>query len=292
MKSDRRFTCLWIVFLISRLLAANNDTLQLSRKADSLFGIGHYYEAGNYYQKAAWYSSGKNKITLLLKKVDCLKQEGKFAEAEQLISRNSTDLSDSLLHDLLKQGALCAYLAGDCPKAESYLVTLGYRLLDKKLMEDTGILYALVLNEEGRWSEAKEKLLAQINYGAPFDSVAQRRWVAAVEDLYAEKNYPHLKNPRKARILSHFIPGAGQMYAGKFWEGAGSLGLNLVILGAAAAGVYYHYYFSSLVLGNFFFGKFYLGNIERAEFLVNQRNYLLKKKFNSGLKSGILDIQK
>jgi len=292
MKSGVRYINLLGVFLISWFSAgATTDTLQLAKSADSLFRLEHYYEAGNFYQKASYYCvSQKNKISFLLQKVNCLKQQGLFSDAEAIIASVNTDLPDTLLNELLSQGALCSYLGSQYVKAESYLVTLDYKLSDRRLMNSNLVLYSLVLNEQARWAEAKEKLKSYINNNPLFDSVIKVAYVDEINILYNSGRFPKLKNPKKAKTMSHIIPGLGQMYAGYFGEGLSSLALNTITLAGAAVGIYFQYYFTSIVLGNYFFAKFYLGNVSRAEFLANKRNYLRINKFNSELKPKILKL--
>jgi tetratricopeptide (TPR) repeat protein len=294
MKLRTAYISLLFVFLIDYCrLPAVTDTLLLKRQADSLYAKGDYYAAGNFYQKASFYSLFyKNRIALLLKKVDCLKQEGRFSEAEELISRTGTELSDSLLSCLFSQGALCSYLAGDYKKAESYILQLEYRLSDKTLLKNHLVLLALILNEQARWNEARYRLIEYISYLASSDSLMRKDDLEKIDHLYFSKNYPHLKNPHRARVFSHIIPGWGQIYAGAVSEGIFSFMINAALLSATVVGIYFHYYITSIVAGNFLFGKFYLGNVNRAEFLVNKRNYIKANRFNQHLKEEILLLYK
>jgi tetratricopeptide (TPR) repeat protein len=282
------------VFLIDYgRLQAVTDTLLLKRQADSLYATGNYYAAGNFYQKASFYSlSDRNRIDLLLKKINCLKQEGKFSEAEELVSGTNIELSDSLLSLFFSQGAVCSYLSGDYKKAESYLTQLEYRLSGKTLLKNHLVLLALILNEQTRWDEAKSRLIEYVNYRTSLDSSMRKDCLEKIDQLYLSKNYPHLKNAHKARVFSHIIPGWGQIYAGAVSEGLFSFVLNAVMLGATAAGIYFQYYITSVVAGNFLFGKFYLGNVNRAEFLVNKRNYIKINRFNQRIKPEILLLYK
>lgn len=291
MQLKRRYIELLCVCLISVICSrANNDTLTLVRRADSLFLLNQFYEAGNYYQKAYYYSnSSVNKINLVLKKIDCLKQQGDFSRAEEIISKVKVDaLNDTLLCNLFVQGALCSYLASDYAKAESYFVKLDYKLENKNLMFKNLPLYALVLNELMRWDEARSKVLEYINGNVNFSDTYKQSYTITVDSIYSKKFRPHLKKVEKARLLSQFVPGLGQMYSGYALEGVSSLLLNVMALGATAVGIYFQYYVTGLVIGNYFFGKFYMGNISRAEFLCAKRNYLKLNNYNQSLKTIIL----
>jgi tetratricopeptide (TPR) repeat protein len=294
MKLRAAYIGLLCAFLINcGKLPAVIDTLLLKRQADSLYAKGDYYAAGNFYQKASFYSlSYRNQIDLLLKKINCLKQESKFSEAEELISRTGTEFPDSLLSCLFSQGALCSYLAGDYKKAESYITQLEYRLSDKALLKEHLVLLALILNEQARWNEARSRLIEYVSYRTFPDSLTRKDYLEKIDQMYLSKNYPHLKNAHKARVFSHIVPGWGQIYAGAVREGISSFVLNAVILAATVTGIYFQYYITSIVAGNFLFGKFYLGNVNRAEFLVNKRNYIKTNRFNQQLKPQILLLYK
>ena len=293
-KLKARYISLSGAFLISVLIArCNSDTLSLLVKADSLFHKGYYYEAGNYYQKAYFYSNSiKNKTNLILKKIACLKQLRQFKEVDNIVSKMLLDnLSDSLLLNFLSEAALCSYLANDYNKAESYLIQLEYRLMNKDLLTNTYFIYSLILNEQQRWQEAKEKLKMFVIMFKT-DNVLKNKLLVQIDSAYHPKNYPKLKKPVKAKILSSILPGLGQMYSGAVMEGIGSLALNVFALSVTGAGIYFKYYITGIVTGNFLFGKLYLGGGRRAEFLVLKKNYQRLNKFNNGLKNFNLSILK
>ncbi len=72
------------------------------------------------------------------------------------------------------------------------------------------------------------------------------------------------KNPRKAAWLSTFLPGTGQIYAGKTAEGLGSTGLQAAALGWGIYNILTGYYVTALFTGGGLFQAFYFGGIDRA----------------------------
>jgi TM2 domain-containing membrane protein YozV len=294
MKSKVRCISLLGVFFINLCRAGiGSDTLLLIKKADSLFRAQQYYEAGNYYQKAYFYSqASENKITCILNKIACLKQQARFNEVDNIVGSIKVDnLNDSLLTELLGQGALCCYLANDFKKAESYLVKLEYNLANKSNLVQKNLLYSLVLNELQRWDEAKSKLKDYVTMVVK-DNTVKNTYVLQIDSLYHKKNHPKLKKPETAQLLSHLFPGLGQLYAGAPLEGLSSLALNAFALSITGAAIYYKYYFSGLIAGDFLFGKLYFGGANRANFLAKKKNYQRINKYNNSIKKISLSYSK
>ena len=286
MKLKVRYISLLGVFFINLCRAGiGSDTLLLIKKADSLFNAQQFYQAGNYYQKAYYYSqSSENKITCILNKIACLKQQAHFNEVDNIVSSIKLDnLSDSLLTELLGQGALCCYLANDFNKAESYLVKLEYNLGNKARLTQKNLLYSLILNELQRWDEAKNKLKDYVNKVVA-DSTVKINYFTQIDSMYHKKNYPKLKKPERAQLLSYIFPGLGQLYAGAPLEGLSSLALNAFALSITGGAIYYKYYFSGLIAGEFLFGKLYSGGANRANFLAKKKNYERINKYNNSIK--------
>ena len=150
-------------------------------------------------------------------------------------------------------------------------------------------MYALVLNELQRWPEAKDKILQSIDLSEinPSEKDLVRK---KINELYAEKNYPHLKKLLKAQKMSAFVPGLGQLYAGYFWEGAASSFLNVAALGLTGYFIYSRLYFTGVFAGSGVFSKFYLGGSNRLEYLVGKKNYELLRTYNNEVKSVIVKM--
>ncbi|MBP9068060.1 MAG: hypothetical protein KBG47_01040 [Bacteroidia bacterium] len=296
MRSLQRYIFLLSVFLISinAFGIELSDTTSMKFKADSLFSIGEYYEASLLYHKASYFSlSEKNKALLLLRKTDCLKQCGSFAEGGQALSKiDLLALSDSLIIAIKYQEGFCAYLAQDYQLAESHLIQTVLYTKDSSLIIPTLPILSLTFNELNKWQESKRTLLLYISKTYQNNLIIRDSLVKNLETFYAKENIPKLKKPNKARIMSHIIPGLGQCYAGYYKEGISSFLINAAIVGGAVVGVYFHYYITAFIGGNALLGKFYIGNVNRAQFLTNKRNYLQSKKYNTYLKENILKISK
>lgn len=276
-------------------LGSNSDSLRvagLEHTADSLSAIRSFTDASLTYEKAIYFDSDPiRKARISLKRAQALKQIGSFNIAEQTLNRVDLNaLSDSLFCEIKYNAALCAYLAGNFNSAESHIIQLNYFGRDSSDKTKYQPLYALVLNELARYADSKnafDKYLASA-YNVADTSHARSR--SELNSLYTKQ--PKLKKVKKAALLSRFVPGLGQIYVGYWGEGITAMTCNVVFLGLTGVGIYYKYYVTSILYSSSVFAKFYLGNLTRAEYLANKRNYKLTKEYNLALKSRILDCWK
>ena len=114
-----------------------------------------------------------------------------------------------------------------------------------------------------QWEEAKN-LSLQISSSPIYQD--------SVKILYTELAGLKLKDPSKAETLSYFIPGSGQMYAGKVFRGITSLVLQTGLLGFAGYSFLNGYYFSGTFTGVSLFYVFYMGGARHAEYLAQEYN--------------------
>ncbi len=268
----------------------NIDVVKITSHGDSLYAIGNYYEAALSFDQAAFFSvSASDKASLFLKMSGALKQLADYESAERALAViDFIKLSDSLRFVVKYEAAFCAYLCGNFTKAELHLEELNYSLSDSAVIVNSYLLYTLILNEQAKWTEAKKYLTSFINKSSRFSDSLKPFMLGEVNSLYSKTNLPKLKNVIKAGNLSKILPGLGQMYAGYFWEGAGSFMFNITTLGLTVAGIYYHYYITSVMFGFATFERFYIGNTHRAELLAKKTNYKRKKTYNEKLKNYVL----
>jgi TM2 domain-containing membrane protein YozV len=139
------------------------------------------------------------------------------------------------------------------------------------------VLKILSLNELGRWKEAGD---------AYHGFIAQRGPSAVPPDLY--QHVPRLKSAEKAQWLSQFIPGAGQLYAGRPGEAIFSLLVQGAGLWFAVVSFEQHYYISAWLIGAALFGAFHMGGVRRAEVLVQQSNRKKVLAFNEAVREQLV----
>ncbi len=251
--------------------------------ADSLVASGQFLAARVAYERVLFTSAEPIiRFSAAVGKARCLKQQGLYASAVTFLnSQIQTDYADSLLYPLRQEQILCAYLAGQFENTLSLLERLPYL---HPGMSATPLLIAvrvLSLNELKRWSEA---------------AVAYRELAAHIQadsvNLNPYQQLPRLKSEKKAQWLSTFIPGAGQLYAGKPGEAA----LSILV---QSAGLYFGvlsylqgYYLSAWGIGAGLFGSFHAGGVRRAEVLVQELNHKRAAMFNARARQKILEMIK
>jgi hypothetical protein len=278
------------IFRFAGYSAIEADIQVLFKRADSLFYAKQYQLAGIGYDQIA-FLSGENiiKTKALLKKADCYLVRKEFAKAEVVLSRIFyADLDDSLIYLARYKTALASYLNSDFSEAESQVIQAKSFINDSSLVYQIYPLYVLILNESRKYKEAKEILIDYARYHVK-DTVERKIVIDEIENQYKNERIPRLKDPEKAKKLSMFLPGIGQLYAGYFWEGALNVSLQLAGLGFTALCVWQKYYFTGAFVGFSIFQKFYGGGMNRAQFLAEKRNYVTTRKFNDGVKKYLLE---
>lgn len=257
-------------------ICITNAGAQTKETADSLFAAGRYFEASIGYERVifaaesperAWYAT--------LQKIQCLKQQGLFAQAESYARANVNSFgTDSLKYRLQYEQVINSFLAGNYETAAStsevLLLSHPEHAFDRNLV----ITRILALNQLQQWDKASA-LAKQYNSELGLHS-----------DLYAV--LPKLKSKDKAQWLSTFIPGGGQFYAGKPLEAM----VTILIQGA---GIYFgvtsfldHSYLSAWLVGAGLFGSFHMGGVRRSEALVEQYNQRKAAEFNGKIKVELL----
>ncbi|RYC68354.1 tetratricopeptide repeat protein [Spirosoma sordidisoli] len=272
--------CLICTFLcVTCLTGRAQSRLQT---ADSLYTSGQFLAARVAYERAIFMSSDPGEqFTAALGKVQCLKQQGLYAASVPFLNSQLQLLyPDSLLYRLRYEQILCAYLAGQFENTLSLLDRLPYL---HPTVRATPLLLAiriLALNELQRWQEAQlhfRELLSALP-----DSATTR------QDPY--QHLPQLKNAKKAQWLATFIPGAGQLYAGKPGEAA----LSILV---QSAGLYFGltsflqgYYLSAWGIGAGLFGSFQAGGVRRTDVLIREVNTRRANAFNTQVRQQILTL--
>ena len=191
--------------------------------------------------------------------------------------------SDSLVHHVMHQTALCNYLDGHFQGAENDLLQMKIEIKDSSLTNRSLFLKILVLNEQEKWAEARILFTdyLKLNHIAP-DS-------AYLYDFIDNKKT--FKSRKTARVLSSILPGSGQIYAGKFWRGMTSLALQGAAVAFGIQSFQTGYYVSAVFAGLPIFSTLYEGGGRHAVFLVAQHNREQKEKINMTIRAYILRIE-
>jgi tetratricopeptide (TPR) repeat protein len=270
------------------------DAQSALQTADSLLATGRYLAARVAYERvlfAADTGIGPGHVGLgdagpaasgraALGKANCLKQQGLYASAAAFLTGQAQpDLPDSLRRQLVREQILCAYLAGQFENTLSLLDRLRYLNPDQPETPFSVSIKILSLNELQRWPEAAESY-RQLQLLAGADTTQPGPY----------RHLPRLKSESKAQWLSTFIPGAGQLYAGKPAEAALSVLVQSAGLYFGVTSFLQAYYLSAWGVGAGLFGSFHAGGIRRAGVLVRQYNQKRVAAFNAQARQHVLDL--
>jgi len=271
------FISLFVLFSIS----ANPSNPE--KKGDSLVQLERYREALIFYERQIFDSREKPVITrLLLKKAQCLKLTGMYAEALDELKRASyAGFSDSLSFEVLYESALCAWLSSQFDEAAARIKMLQHFVKDTVMVKRSLLLETLILAEQLKWEESHAKAVVYIQ-SLQIPEREQEKMLLALEKQF--QSPPKLKKENTGRWLNYLVPGSGQVYAGYPAGGIMSFALNATSLAFGVLMIINGYYLTGYIIGTGLLQKFYFGGLRRTEYLVQKTNYLRIRKFNDEIK--------
>lgn len=242
-------------------------------KSDSLFAAGKYFEASVEYERLIFQAKSREKLNYYkYRKSLCYKNMKEFGRAlDELQPIYFSNPDDSLYRFVCYQQALCFFLTGEPARALWKIDEYFHRSSDSTSFRYFMPVRILALNETYQWAEARKCFLDFVKMQS-FSPEEKVGWGKTVEKLYSRKSRPNVKSVSRAENLSRFIPGSGQIYAGKAGEGIVNFLINASVLTFAGIEVYHGFYITGYLAGLGFFNKTYHGGIKRAGILASQRN--------------------
>lgn len=225
-----------------------------------LYDQEQYYDAITELKRLLFFDS-LNQYSYTANKLiaDCYKHGAKFGEAIKYYSLAEMHVpnSDSLFTikiDIIKINMLrkTVYRAFDLLTDLSHDKRFNNRQME--IIYWTGWAY-IFANE---WGKAAEE----------FSKIADNHELKRLCENTAASEY----SPAKAKILSYFLPGAGQLYTGNIFSGLLSFGwvtlwTDLSIEAFAAERI-----FDGILTANFLALRFYNGNLQNAEKFASEHN--------------------
>jgi len=265
------------IFLCGIFLSSRGTGL----KGDSLYASGKYFEASIEYERMAFSAESQADLyKYKYKKALCYKQLKNFERALQELQPiyfpNSTD---SLYLNVSYEQSLCFYLNGEPAKALWKIDEYFHRSTDTTTYRIFMPVKLLCLNETFQWNEAKECFMRFVQM-QNFIPEKEAEMYQILNNLYDRRNLPHIRSIKKAENWSRFIPGSGQIYAGKTGEGIVNFLINASVLAFSAHQAYNGFYITGYLAGLGFFNKTYHGGIKRSGILASERNKELIVSFN------------
>ncbi len=237
-----------------------------------MFKNGKYRQAALAYERVVFEHTAEPTLQwqAYLKKAWSLKQLQHYKEAQQTLER--VDLyafagEDSLKEALQYELLLATYLAGDYVQANGYATRFFANNSQSPFAVQSYLLQVFALNRLGKWNEAYQ-VAQQLQTLLPTQPLF-------LDSVYAFRTKFKLKKPKKAAMLSTFIPGMGQLYAGYPLKAATSVALHGAALTFGVLSVLDKYYLSGFLTGAGLLQAFYFGGIKHSSYLAEKKN---KKK--------------
>jgi tetratricopeptide (TPR) repeat protein len=272
-------TCIFLFLLLSGSKVYASDYFS---NALRIYTEGRFFEASIEFERAIYYESDSNCIAQYkYYKSLCYKGLAKYDQAlEELKEIHLKNVPDTLYLMIRYEQALCAYLNNDVTQALHNIDEIKIRSKDSLKSSDIILLDILCLNATRKWDNAFKLWNNYIENLHLQDSV-KNIFKREIVKVYNKENIPRLYSPGKARKLSCFIPGSGQIYCGFVPEGLFNFFINASLLGYTIWEFYSKYYFTGDIIGLKLFGKFYIGGINRANNLAIEKNKHGILKFNA-----------
>jgi tetratricopeptide (TPR) repeat protein len=283
-------TCIFLlaIFSASRLYASDYFS-----NAFRIFSEGSFFDASIEFERAIFYENDSNRISQYqYYKSLCYKGLTKYDKAlEELDKINLNAAPDTLWLLIRYEQAVCSYLDNDVNRAILFIGQIKMRSNDTLLLKNPYIipLNIICLNANREWDKALKLWNCCLENLMIQDSV-KNIFRKEIEELYEKENIPRFYSPEKARKLSCFIPGSGQIYSGAVPEGSFNFLINASLLGYTVWEFYSQYYLTGYFIGLRFFRKFYIGGIKRADNLAMEKNKQEISKFNAANSSLIIRI--
>lgn len=254
--------------------------------ADSLYNSSSFDDANLAYERIYFETENASiKQKALLKKAWTQKTQNDYAAAQQTLER--IDIysieSDSIKKLIQYELILTAYLANNFRQVDSYAKQFLINNTDSPYDIQMLLIQILALNELGEWNEAYKK--AKV-----FEGLSQND--VQTDSIYAFKEKFKLKKVEKAKMLSTFLPGTGQLYAGYPVKAATSVTLHGASLAFGVFSVLDGYYLSGFLTGAGLLQAFYFGGIKHSGSLAERRNKKKIAKKSKGLKEHLIKSTK
>jgi tetratricopeptide (TPR) repeat protein len=253
--------------------------------AESFYGQGQYQDAVTEYKRYLFLAPDGELVDSAYHRIAlCLREEERWDESIALLDQSILLASSPVVRFERQCDVLATMIAaGRYGTAEFRLARLhagtqeGEAAERHRSLDYYGVLLYVLTH---RWEEAGETIGSIVAYEREHHTDEAPRWEEVrqlVEDAAAA---PRI-SPQRARILSLFIPGGGQAYAGDGRSGLGAFVVNLASAGLAVYGLSQHRFLETGLFLLYVAGRFYGGNLYNAEEAARSRNERVDAEFTA-----------
>lgn len=248
--------------------------------ADSLFNVKQYFKASIVAEFILFDSDNIHERRRAIQiKIASLKKLAKFIELDKfIVSCYTQTMTEDLRYELLYEEILTKFILRDYKEVIQLSKFYPVDSLKKAILID--VLNIISLNELQQWAEANSLWNTFLTKNRLQDTL--------VNKLYTK--VPQFKSEKRANTYSAIIPGLGQIYAGKPFEGVASF---LFQSGSLFLGIKWWslgYKIASISIGGSTFSAFYDGGKKRAKMLIKNYNSIKLFEYNNYLNKQILFI--
>ena len=268
-----------ICIFLSGTCLTKGETNRIFQIADSLMHAGQFRNARIELEKIVFFNNNPTTVVqALIKKSECFKNDFLYEEAYKTLNRIFLPSQpDSLLFKIKYNKALCFYLNDEPGRAIFELQSLD-RFSEKEKATRIVFLSALSYVELEEWEKSKQEAIHFISLNCTPEK--QDSITIKINKLFAPGNIPKILSPQKAKNISTFIPGGGQIYAGKIGEGLFCLALHGTLLYFGTSQFIDKFYITGYTAGFGLLQRLYTGNLQRSMNIVNLVNKQRQEKFS------------
>lgn len=264
----------FIILLTAKVILPQGQLGDQFNKAKELYSKGEYFNTITELKRLIFFDRDKRYAYISNELIgECYKMGAKFTDALNYFTRAEMSATSS----------------EDIYKCRINIIKINI------LRRTTGRAISLldILEKDSRFNGKRE----EIDYWRGWAYIFADDWdKAAIQfskispDHELKKMCDSIDNERysvtKAKLLSYFIPGAGQVYTGHYLSGLLSLGWNILWGYTTVTAFQAGRIFDGVVVGELLWFRFYNGNNQNAEKFTIERNREISNGALSYLQNG------
>ncbi|RKY63046.1 MAG: hypothetical protein DRP99_04840 [Candidatus Latescibacterota bacterium] len=254
------------------MLSSICSAISLLALADSLYSCGNYYEAITEYRRYLFFDPSGSGAGYAWYRIGLSYREmGEFGRALEAFkeARMYAATEDERERYRIEE-ALVLMAQGRWEPAQVSLLHVATFCRDPALRRRARCLLGVSYLYRFNWEEAERCLSSCLSPGDPR--------LERIRVLLGKGRTLELKSPKKAKLLSTFLPGLGQIYAGDWGAGLNALALNCLTSYLWGRSLLKGRYLDAAFWFTSLFLRYYRGNRFRAEKLAEERNLKVQRK--------------
>jgi len=259
------FLSLMLIFLVEDYFPQHYHLKSQFVYAEDLFKSGEYFDAATEFKRLLFFdSSGYFSVKAEIYTGLSYKKGGYYSEAIKHLLSGMIRISDpDSIYQVKAEIVKCNILRRTTSLAREIIGGMEEGISDSSRIKELNLLKGFSYVFDNQWEKASE-----------FFNRGGNGELAAISGMTENELY----SVTAAKILSVFIPGAGQIYTGNYLNGLISLGWNALAIYLSVDAFIEERVFDGLVTANFLWFRFYQGNISNASKFAEERNKDITEK--------------